>query len=259
MAQENGADDESGALDDLDNKSNQNDKKDFVPINQFKAALKNVNDKNLQLQRELDELREKTKPTQVIETKQYTRAELKAAVAAGQITEEQSDEVWSAQIAERVKNEVTKQVLDNVNSGTQKNRVISDLSEYKKLAPEILEDGNEIRMKISGEFNSLIEDGHPNSLETERLAIRMVLGPIEKLRIAKSARLDNENFDHSTGNGAENRNSGKNKTLVDSLTTREKEYYDGMIKKGQYKDWKEVEAELAFASPEVRRKSGARV
>lgn len=228
-----------------------------IPMTQFLAALNNANKKYDNLEAKFNELAAaKEKPAPVDTEKRFTRAELKAAVAAGQVTEEQSDALWEKQVAEDVTARVTKEVLQTVGATSRQERITNDLAEYKRLAPEILETDSEKRKEVAAEFAELVSLGQPKTLETELLALRAVYGPLDKLRVAKSGRRETE-FHEETG-GGEGRNRAP-KALKDTLTERERDYYDGKIKSGMYKDWKEVEAELAYARPDVRRKAGARV
>lgn len=235
-----------------------NDKEEFVPKKQFLAALASANTKYDVLLGKFEQLQAQKPPKGDDEPKVYTRAELSAAVEAKQITVEQSDEIWATQIERRVTAKVTRDVLGSVDSDARQGRVAADLFTYKELAPEILEADSEVRQKIATEYRYLTGTGLPANTTTELAAVRAVLGPIEKLKVARSAR-DTREFHEESGGGGEGRNRGAPKTLVETLTAREKDYYDGMIKKGMYKDWKAVEAELAFSRPEIRRKAGARV
>ena len=143
-----------------------------------------------------------------------------------------------------------------------KERVTTDIAQYKRLAPEILDDDHETRQRIRIEYNELIAIGDdPNSLATELKAIRAVLGPIDRLEKARGGKTRTESHRETggAGDGAEDgvKTPGGGK-LVKTLTTREKEHYSKQIGK-QYKDWADVEATLAYANPETRRKHGARV
>jgi hypothetical protein len=231
------------------------DKKESVPLSQFLAAIESANQKNARLEAQIEELK-KEKPIET--TKRYTRTDLNAAVAAGQITEVQADELYANQVREDTKKEVTQEVLSVVQAQATQERIVTDLAEYKRLAPEILDDSSDVRKKIVEEFNDLVLAGLPKNLATERAAIRAVLGPLEKLKVARSARRDDESYEE-TGSGGGGGGNRTPKSLKDTLTPREKDYYEGMIKKGMYPDWKAVESELSFARPEVRRKAGARV
>lgn len=229
-----------------------------ISESQLKAILRSSNEKYERVASELAELKAaKAAPAQLEPEKRFTKVELKAAVTAGQVTEEQADALWEKQLRQDVAADVRREVLQAVGANTRQERVTKDLAEYKRLAPEILDESSDKRRAIAEEFQYLTGIGQAKSLETELAAIRAVLGPIDKLTVARSARRESEQ-DEQTG-GGESRQRGAAKTQVETLTAREKDYYDTQIKKGVYKDWKQVESELAYARPEVRRKAGARV
>lgn len=230
--------------------------KDVVPKTQFIAAINSANAKYDALKAELDALRAEAKG-KVPEQKRYTRAELSAMVTAGQATQEQADAQMDFQLREEAKAEAGRVATETVSQAQRKHLVDSEIAKYKVLAPEILDETHETRDRIKEEYQYLIGLGDSNSVETQLKAIRAVLGPLDRLERARSGRKDVESHQETGGDG-----SSKNKTpksLVDTLSVREKDYYGGMIQKGQYKDWKAVEDELKFARPDIRRKAGARV
>ncbi len=230
---------------DAENKESANkETKETVPMTQFLAALNSANKKYDALAAKFDALQQ---PVVQQEAKRFTRAELKAAVTAGQVTDDQAEELWIKQVQEDVTANVTRTVLETVGSGTKQERVSTDLSEYKRLAPEILDESSEKRAAIATEYQYLLSIGHKQSLETELVACRSVLGPLEKLKVARSARRDAETHEE-TGGGGESRQRSSAKTGWDSLTARQKDYYEGQIKNGQYKDKKAVETELDFVA-----------
>lgn len=187
--------------------------------------------------------------------KVYSRPELKAAVEGGRITQEQADDIWDrqreAQLTERAENAA----LDVVERKTKKERIDSDLAAYKRLAPEILEEGDK-RSRIREEFNYLVGIGDPKTVDTELKAIRAVMGPLEKLERARSARRSEEHDPQggSSGDGPK----AKAKGFEGTLSARERTYYQKGIDSGRYKDWKDVEAEFKFANPKVRERAGIR-
>jgi hypothetical protein len=237
--------------------------KDFVPKSQFLAALKSANEKNHALEVQIAELRGKqsTAAHKVDdEPKRYSRAELSTAVEAKTITADQAEEIWAKQIREDVKREVKAEVLGVAEANRKLERVETDLNEYKRLAPEIMEEGSETRQKVREEFEYLVGLGNPGAaddpktLQTQLLAIRNALGPLDKLRTAKSARRETEAHEETGGSsGSGSRRRSEPKTAWEALDKRQKEYYEGAISKGLYKDKAAVEAELKFS-----RKAGAR-
>lgn len=184
--------------------------------------------------------------SQVEKPKVFAKADLKAAVAAGQITQDQSDEIWEQQLVAQVTEKAEAKALDAVSAKTAKDRIDADLDKYKRLAPEIMDASSDERQKIVAEYKELTATGMPKNLATELAAIRAVMGPLDKLETARSARRRVEH-DEQSGGGGEGRRSNSGKTLVDQLDARKKGFYEDQIKKGRYKDWNAVEAELKFA------------
>lgn len=209
-------------------------------------------------------LAQQKQPEHEDSAKRYTKAELNAAVEAKTITADQAEEVWAKQIREDAKREAKAEVLGTVRAERQQERVETDLNEYKALAPEIMEDGSETRLRIHEEFQYLVGLGDPGgandprTLQTQLKAIRAVLGPVEKLRTAKSARRETESHEE-TGGGSSggSRRRSEPKTAWDALDKRQRDYYEAAISKGQYKDKAAVEAELKY-SRKADRKAGAR-
>ena len=235
----------------------------FIPKERFNDAVKTerqkASDREAQLLAENAALRASTVNRGTPDTdKRFSKAELNAAVKAFQITEEQSDELWAKQIRDDATKEAEDRILGRLKAERGQERVGADLNEYKRLAPEILDVNSEARQKIADEYSYLIGIGHPGNLATELTAIRAVLGSLDRLKLAKSARSDDDSHQETGGSQSGSSSKKVTKTGVDGLTVREKDYYDGMIKKGMYKDWKEVETELKFSSPDVRRKAAAR-
>jgi len=142
-------------------------------------------------------------------------------------------------------------------------RVTQDLAQYKRLAPEILEEGSDTRTRIQEEYEYMTSLGEKPTLATELKAIRAVLGPIDRLEKAKSGKNKADSHRETGGEGGDGEDDGVKTPgggkLVKTLTSREKEHYSKLIGKGQYKDWAEVEDVLKFANPATRRKHGARV
>src|SRR3990167_8304959 len=196
----------------------------------------------------------KEKPTEL--PKRYTQADLKAAVDAQQITQEQANDVWAKQMREETREIAEAAATAVVTGRTQKERIDSDLSAYKRLKPEILERGSEVRTKIEGEYAYLKSIGDPDSVETELKAIRAVLGPLDKLEKSASASRAQENDEQGGGGSDGKQRGGAGKTLFDQRSEEVRKKYEGMIERGLYKDKAAVEKELVYASPNVRARLG---
>jgi hypothetical protein len=185
----------------------------------------------------------------------YTKAQLKAAVDAGSITQEQADDQWERQREAELTARAETVALEAVSRQTTQERITSDLSEYKRLKPEIMDPGSETRAKIADEYKYLVETGSAKSVATELAAIRAVLGPLDKLKNASKARRAPEHEEQG-GSGGEGKTQKTGNALVDKLDTRWRDHYDKGIKQGRYKDWKEVETELKHAPPQTRARMG---
>lgn len=191
------------------------------------------------------------------QTKVYTKTDLKAAVDAGQITQDQADDIWDRQRETQIRESAKREALDAVTERETKERIDADLASYKRLKPEILEHGSDKRQEIEAEFKALRKAGLPNDLRTELAAIRAVLGPLEKLEKSAKATRAQDSEQQGGGQGGEPKNKGgSGKKLVDHLKGDAKEHYERGIKQGRYKDWDAVEAELKYASPKVRSRLG---
>ena len=126
-----------------------------------------------------------------------------------------------------------------------------------------MDEGSELRDKIKAEFNYLVRDlGEPGTgpdlIKTQLKAIRAVLGPLDKLEKASSARRAQESHEEGGSGGGKPNNpgGGSSKKLVDHLKGEAKDYYANLVKKGVYKDWDAVEKELKYARPSVRQRLG---
>lgn len=197
--------------------------------------------------------------------KRFTRAQLKTAVDAGQITQEQADDHLAEQMREDAKVEAVAAATAAVAGRTHKERIDTEIESYKRLKPDIMTDGTELREKIKAEFQYLVGLGSPGrgaeALPTQLAAIRAVLGPLDKLEKAAGARRPTDSHQDTGGGegGGRSKDGGggnSGKALHEHLKGDAKAHYEEGIKKGRYKDWKDVDAELKYASPGVKRRLG---
>ena len=187
--------------------------------------------------------------------KRYTRVELNAAVEAGQVSRDQAD----AELDRQAREEVSRVALETVNAAEGKRFIDSEIARYKAVAPEILDDAHDTRKKIREEFAALVKVGDdPNNVVTQWKAIRSVLGSVDRLEKARSG-IEQHEFHRETGGGGGGREGGGKPAFEATLTQRERAHYQRLITSGTYKDWAEVEAEMKYAKPAIRRKQGATV
>ena len=123
------------------------------------------------------------KRTDPAEPKRYTPQEVQTAVDSGQITAAdgadylarlRATEIWDQRERERESKVVAERPL---------HRATSEIGEYLKVAPYLADDGDERTQGIARERTRLIrESGLPDNHVTTALAIRLALGPSDKLQ-----------------------------------------------------------------------------
>ena len=239
-------------------KDKQGEDKDVVPKSQFLAAIHSANQKYAALEAKLNSVIEAGKKKPDPPPKRYSRTELNAAVQANQITQEAADQVWDDQIRAEARSEAATVSTEIVTRAQRKERVDSDIARYTRVEPEILVDGSEIRAKVAEEYKFLVNLGDPANVDTELKAIRAALGPIDSLELARSGRSQRDTH-RETGGGSEGGKKPGGRKFEDTLSPKERSYYQKGIDAKRYKDWGEVKAELSFANPNTRRKHGATV
>ena len=230
---------------------------EVVSKKQFIAALNSAERKRetetAALRQQLAELQAQVKAKPADQPKLYTRAELTAAVEAGQISQEQADAQLQAQADDRAH----RVALETVSAAKRKELIDSQLAQYQELAPEILDDDHDTRKAIKREFQALVDLGDDRrDVATQLKAVRAVLGPIERLKQAKSGRTQHEHHRETGGGGSGSQGRQKTGKLVDQLNADVKREYEKRIDRGIYKNWDEVESELKFASPATRQRLG---
>lgn len=184
----------------------------------------------------------------------YTRAELSSLVDSGQITQAQADQQWDAQADERA----SRVALETVSQVERKKLVDSEIARYTAVAPEVLEDGHATRKDIQSAYNGLLELGQPKNVATQLMAIRQVLGPVDRLERSRNGRNQHDTHRETGGGGAGNGGGARTNTgkLVDRLNADAKREYEKRIDRGIYKDWDAVESELKYASAGTRQRLG---
>jgi len=189
-------------------------------------------------------LEEQVKAGQKNEPARYTKQSLREAVAVGQMTQDQADDLWDTQREA----EITEKVMGAVTASTTQNkaveRVDTDLARYKALAPDLMVEGSEIRNEVTARYQYLISIGAPHGSGTQLAAANAVLGPIDRLEKKGKGRTVTQTHEETGGNdGGE---KGVKKTLLDQAPPRYKQHYENLIAKGLTTP-EQAEKELARA------------
>ncbi len=137
----------------------------------------------------------KAKPAEPAE-RIFSKAELRNAVIAGQITQDQADEyeervLIPARVQETLKAERAKE-----KQFEPLTRAKSDIQEYLAVAPELRDRSSQTFTNVAQTYRFLVENyGLPDNEVTQALAIQHTLGPMEKLKAkAQAATLTRRNI-----------------------------------------------------------------
>lgn len=189
----------------------------------------------------------------VEEPKTYTRAQLKAAVEAEQITEDEMESIWTNQLTRQITKQVTQEVSGLLTQKQVDSQVDSELDEYKRLVPNSMNTGSQERRELEAEYNRLRAMGYPRGNMTELIASRIVFGTLDKVRLLAGKKKDPEHHQDGGGVGGEEEGkAAKGGDPIKSMDARTRAHYNRLIDNGVYKDWDSVRAELKFTKQKAR-------
>lgn len=224
----------------------------------LRSALQAERGKRQTLEREMGELKgtvNTLKQTQQ-QPKEYTRAELQAAVDAGQISQVDADRTLEEQQTRRI----TAHVKETVTTETRQEQLVktlnAEIDRYREFRPDIENPGTSDRKAVEEAFTyqTAVLGKDPNDLRTEVDALNVVFGPASKLQNGREQIAETHQEVGSDGGGEGARNEAGNPPK--GLSRDMKEYYGKKIDQGFYKDWSEVGKELEYASPKVKARQG---
>lgn len=193
--------------------------------------------------------------------KEHTRAELRQAVAGGDLTQEEADTLHDRQAEVRIDRTIKNAVTEAVTTQNRGTNIKTQRDRYIELTPDVTKEGTEIRAKVETEFNDLVQNHgmDSNSAETELLAMKTALGPVEALRkITPNIETHEETFgvgdDPNRGGGGETLGPPKN------ITRDLAGHYERLIAKGIYKGWDDpvIVKELKRYDPAIAKRGQAR-
>ena len=172
------------------------------------------------------------------EPKRYTRAQLRAAVEEGKITEAEMDAVIERQMEEKITDKLSKQLNEDrkVEAASQAADVL--MRRYKAAVPDLLDKSTDTFGKVKKEFQALLALGYDsNDLRTELLAVKAAIGDIDALE-KKPKERDRETHQETGGRDAEapdvdRRTDG----IPKGLSGAQRQHYQRLIDNGMYKGW----------------------
>ena len=177
------------------------------------------------------------------EPERYTKQQLREAVATGQMTQDQADDLWDTQREAEITQKVVGAVTANTAQSKAAERVDADLSRYKELAPDLMVEGSETRNEVAKRYQYLLTIGAPPGPATQLAAANAALGPIDRLEKKGKGRVVTQTHEETGGGGGE---KGTKKTLLEQAPPRYKAHYEQLLSKGLTTPEK-VEKELARA------------
>jgi len=184
----------------------------------------------------------------------HTRAQLKAWVEDGTITEDAAQSVWDEQTAranrEAAENAARAVLADTTAAGNAR----ATAQQYIDAVPQIAVAGSPENMRVQTEYQKLVASGSPPNDHTTTIALRFVYGAPERLTKtpAGERQVHNETGgrDESGGDESDDDKDGAPK----DLTQRERDHYSRLITAGAYSGWGQVKEEMKFATPTLREK-----
>ena len=168
-------------------------------------------------------------------------AELKQRVANGEFTEDVAFEYRLSLERKAAAKEAEASITAKLDSRSRLDRVASEIERYKDAIPDVNKLGTDERAKFDTEFRYQVDvvGLDPKSTATQLTALRAVYGsPDKAVQYAKAhakAAPAAESYAETSGGGSAVPATPK-KAFRDTLTPREQEHYDRMIKHGRYGD-----------------------
>lgn len=167
--------------------------------------------------------------------KVWTASELREAVEEGQITQAQADDI----VHRQTQQEIDKRVRSAIEANTKETGVRQEAERYLEALPDINVEGSEMRAKFLTEYNWLLQRGYARDDSTALLAMRTAFGDVSQLGAAPKG--EREPAPENAGSQEEPGGEGGEAAArwPKWMSKRQRDYYDGQIARGFYKDRKD--------------------
>jgi hypothetical protein len=179
------------------------------------------------------------------EAKEFTRAELRAQVNDGKITEDQMDDILERQLEAKLTKKAEEIAERKISSSQTAISVADQIAAYVGVYPDINKEGSATRAKIQAAFDELVGlKDDPSALTTELKAIKMALGPLK----AGAGRRPAPEAHEDVGAGSDS-DSKPAEGWAKGLSPKLKKHYEKQIDRGIYKSHSDPRliAELKYA------------
>ena len=227
----------------------------YLPKERYDTAIGNLKDEIGTLSEKVEK---KAEPAQA--PAKYTRAQLRAAVDNGTISDDQMEQIWGDQVAANAAAAAESATATQSSAAAEQSKIDTALKGYAELVPDLNDETSDSRIAAEEAFKDLVDlHGVPKTqLEKQRLeamACRTAFGPLNKLKgRIDSLKKNSDNAAQEIGGG--DGDSASAKSTPKGVPKSQVKYYQSMIDRGQYKDWAEVQELVKKASPAVKRRMG---
>lgn len=181
--------------------------------------------------------------------KELSAADLRAAVEAGQLTDDQAQEIRDRQAERRTDRRVDERVTATVAQNSMVERNGAEIARYMAAVPELSDRSSAAFTKLSAEYNWLTDHGHAKGASTELVAARAAFGPIADVEAtAKPGK--RETHQETGGHGSDSSDAGEGKDKgagpPKDMSAGHRRYYQNRIDSGAMPDWAAAKAEWSY-------------
>jgi len=190
------------------------------------------------------------------ETTQYTRAQLAAAVENEKISQAEADAIFDKQQDQRVQDTT----ISIINQNTQEQRIQGNIDKYKEFDADLNDSTSDAYRQVASEVAEQCQllNLEAPTLALELNALKSVYGPVSRLKPNQRDRQTHQDISTNEGNDKPGDVTLNDDGSPKGLSKDEKIYYQDLINKKIYSDWKQVEEEMKHADSRLRNRVAGR-
>ncbi|KPK68174.1 hypothetical protein AMJ82_08920 [candidate division TA06 bacterium SM23_40] len=164
-----------------------------------------------------------------------SRAQLRALVDSGEITQDEMD----AELERQIEMRIEKRVSSIQDVKTRAAKINTEISQYIERVGDLDNPTSDNHKRVKAEFKALRERDFPNDATTELLALRAVFGDLDKIRIPETGHKERETdkTTHSGAGGEEQEETPSGPGPLKGLSKEYIDHYQKGIDAGRYKGW----------------------
>jgi hypothetical protein len=164
-----------------------------------------------------------------------SRAELRDLVDDGKITQDEMD----AEIERQIELRVEQRVETKQDSKDRAVKINTEITQYMNRVGDLDDPTSDNHQRVKKEFKALRERGYPNDASTELVALRAVLGDLEKIKIPEIGNEEREvdTTTHTAGGGQGKPEGRTGPGPLKGLSPEHAAFYESRIKMGHFSGW----------------------